>query len=288
MPCRSPQRREIQVARQRLDQALVARRLAPSRAKAQALIADGLVSVAGLIAPKAASMVDDGQGIHVMQREEQWVTRGGFKLAGALDDLGIDPSGRIALDAGCAHGGFSDVLLTRGVSHVYAVDVAYGQFDWTLRQDPRITLLERTNIRHLDAGIITQPVDLVVADLSFISLTKVLDGLLAPCAPDATLLPMVKPQFEVGKDRVGKGGVVRNPDDWKDALSQVITAANSRGCTLKGVVPSRTPGPSGNIEFFLHLQRMDTALAINATYIEDAITSAMTLAQGQGDIPTST
>ena len=263
------------MARQRLDQALVARKLAPSRAKAQAYIEAGYVHVNGLIAPKAASMVDDHQGITVTQPDTQWVTRGGLKLAGALDDLAIDPAGCIAMDAGCAHGGFTDVLLTRGAAHVYAIDVAYGQFDWRLRGDERVTLLERTNIRHLKPGDLPQLVDLVVADLSFISLTKVLDGLLSHCAPAATVLPMVKPQFEVGKARVGKGGVVRDPADWADALHHVLDAAQDRGWDVVNIVPSRTPGPSGNIEFFVQLtnipgHRTDVRLSCIAEAIDMA------------------
>lgn len=271
------------MARQRLDQALVSRKLAASRAKAQAMIEAGLVTVNGLISPKASSMVDDHQGITVTEPEDQWVTRGGFKLAGALDDLGVDPAGCIALDAGCAHGGFTDVLLTRGAAHVFAVDVAYGQFDWRLRTDDRVTLLERTNIRHLQPGDLSQPADLVVADLSFISLTKVLDGLLANCAPDATLMPMVKPQFEVGKERVGKGGVVRNPEDWADAIRTVTEAAVTRGCVPVKVVPSRTPGPSGNIEFFIHLQRGSNRTYVLLDLITDAIAQAEELVKTHGN-----
>ncbi|WP_336251166.1 TlyA family RNA methyltransferase [Stomatohabitans albus] len=269
------------MVRQRLDVALVQRKLAASRAKAQLLIDGGHVRVSGLISPKPSSMVDDSQRIHVEEPEQQWVTRGGRKLEGALADLHIDPTGLRILDAGCAHGGFTDVLLTRGASHVYAVDVAYGQFDWRLRTDDRVTVFERTNIRHLQPGDLPDTVDFVVADLSFISLTKVLDGLLAPCTPDAMLLPMVKPQFEVGKSRVGKGGVVRNPDDWADALGRVIEAAHTRNCDVVGVVPSRTPGPRGNIEFFVHLQRGRARTNVHLRYIEQAIEAAQELANGQ-------
>lgn len=271
------------MARQRLDQALVARHLAPSRAKAQALIGAGLVQVAGLIAPKSASMVDDTQGITVAQQEDQWVTRGGFKLAGALDDLGLDPAGLRALDAGCAHGGFTDVLLTRGAAHVVAVDVAYGQFDWRLRTDPRVTLLERTNIRHMQSGDLEDPVDLVVADLSFISLTKVLDGLLANCAPGATVLPMVKPQFEVGKEKVGKGGVVRDPGVWADALHLVLDASVAKGCSPVAIVPSRTPGPSGNIEFFIQLETKCERTDVRLSLVQEAIAAAERLVKVHGN-----
>lgn len=242
------------------------------------MIEAGHVNVAGLIAPKAASMVQDDQPITLNLPQDQWVTRGGFKLSGALDDFDLDVSGLAVLDAGCAHGGFTDVLLTREARRVIAVDVAYGQFDWALRTDPRVHLMERTNIRHLQPTDIPEPVDLVVADLSFISLTKVLDGLVNACAPQARLMPMVKPQFEVGKERVGKGGVVKDPHDWAAALTQVIDAAHARGCGLLGITPSRTPGPSGNIEFFVLLQRGHHTTLNENDVIEGAITEGQVVA----------
>lgn len=271
------------MGKQRLDQALVTRNLSPSRAKAQAVIDAGQVRVSGLIAPKASSLIDENQHIELILPEEQWVTRGGFKLAGALEDLHIDPTGLVALDAGCAHGGFTDVLLTRGAKRVIAVDVAYGQFDWGLRSDPRVHLMERTNIRHLQAGDLPEQVDLVVADLSFISLTKVLDGLLAACSAQATLLPMVKPQFEIGKGRVGKGGVVRDPADWAEALDTVIRAAQAKGCALKAIAPSRTPGPSGNIEYFVQFIRGSAPNTDPTPLIQSAIATALTLVPTHAD-----
>ncbi|MGI9016630.1 MAG: TlyA family RNA methyltransferase [Euzebya sp.] len=242
--------------RGRLDAELVRRQLAPSRTAAQAMILAGEIRVAGLVAPKAASQVTPEQAIQVDNAEPRFASRGGLKLSGALDDLGVDPAGLTALDAGAAHGGFSDVLLRRGADHVIAVDVAYGQFAWTLRTDPRVTLLERTNVRTLESSDLAGVVpSLIVADLSFISLAKVLPALAGLCGPEAVMLPMVKPQFEAGPGRVGKGGVVRDPQVWIQTMTAVTMAAADLGFQLLGAAPSQAPGPAGNIEFFLHLVR---------------------------------
>lgn len=240
--------------RVRLDTEMVRRKLASSRTAAQALITRGDVSVEGVAVAKPASLITAQQAIDVAVESPRFASRGGLKLDAALDDLGIDPTGRVALDAGAAHGGFSDVLLRRGVAHVVAVDVAYGQFAWRLRTDPRVTVLERFNVRRLTAADLGDHVpDLVVADLSFISLTTVLPALARSVSPTATLLPMVKPQFEAGPRNVGKGGVVRDPDIWHQTITKVIQIAADLGFVLRGVVPSQVPGPAGNIEFFLHL-----------------------------------
>jgi 23S rRNA (cytidine1920-2'-O)/16S rRNA (cytidine1409-2'-O)-methyltransferase len=247
--------------RARLDAELVRRDLAPSRTAAQALIAAGQVVVAGLAEPKPASQVTRDQAIAVTGEGERYASRGGLKLSGALEDLGVDPAGLVCLDAGAAHGGFTDVLLRAGAAHVIAVDVAYGQLAWTLRTDERVTALERTNVRHLGPADLAGRVPaLVVADLSFISLRKVLPALAAVAAPAAALLPMVKPQFEAGPGRVGRGGVVRDPSTWVRAMHDVAAAAADLGFALVGAAPSRAPGPAGNIEFFLHLQRGGSVL----------------------------
>ncbi len=242
--------------RARLDAELVRRELAPSRTAARALIDAGDVRVEGVAVPKPASQVAPDQAIEVVASGPRWASRGGLKLDGALEDLGVDVTGAVALDAGAAHGGFTDVLLHRGAAAVVAVDVAYGQLAWHLRTDPRVLLLERTNVRDLAPADLDGHVpDLVVADLSFISLAKVLDALTAVITPGAVLLPMVKPQFEAGRTRVGRGGVVRDPDVWADVLTAVAEAAQARGMRLLGAAPSRAPGPAGNVEFFLHLVR---------------------------------
>jgi 23S rRNA (cytidine1920-2'-O)/16S rRNA (cytidine1409-2'-O)-methyltransferase len=240
-------------ARARLDAELVRRGLASSRAQAQQLIADGRVTVAGSPAAKAAALVAPGDALAVRAGDDPgWASRGAHKLAGALDALGVAVEGRHCLDAGASTGGFTDVLLRRGAARVLAVDVGYGQLDWRLRTDPRVEVHERTNVRHLTAGDLP-PSDLVVADLSFISLRLVLPALRALATPDADLVLLVKPQFEAGPERVGKGGVVRDPAVWRAALEDVVAAAADLGLGLAGACVSPLPGPAGNVEFFVHL-----------------------------------
>lgn len=246
--------------RLRLDAELVRRGLAPSRERAARLIADGRVKVAGALATKPATGVTTDVAIVVREAPEgpDYVSRGAHKLVGALAafaPLGLDVAGRRCLDAGASTGGFTDVLLRAGAREVVAVDVGYGQLDWSLQQDPRVHVHDRTNVRTLSLDDIGAPVDVVVGDLSFISLVLVLDALLDVTAPDGDLALMVKPQFEVGKERVGKGGVVRDPALRAEAVLGVATAADARGWGAHGVTVSPLPGPSGNVEFFLWLRR---------------------------------
>jgi 23S rRNA (cytidine1920-2'-O)/16S rRNA (cytidine1409-2'-O)-methyltransferase len=243
-------------ARRRLDAELVRRGLAHSRTQARQLIEQGHVLVGGTTATKPATMVDPAAAVTVTEDTEQaYASRGGHKLAGALDRLGVAVANRHALDAGAAHGGFTDVLLRRGAARVVAVDVAYGQLDWRLRQDPRVVVLERTNVRLLQAQDVPGPEpDLVVADLSFISLSLVLPALRGAAIGHADFLLMVKPQFEAGRDAVGRGGVVRDPVAWSDAITSVVTTAQSLGLGLHDACVSPLPGPSGNIEFFVWLR----------------------------------
>ncbi len=241
--------------RARLDAELVRRGLARSREHAAELVAAGLVKVAGQTASKPATGVEAGTAVLVEDRaRDDYVSRGGHKLAGALDALGYDPAGRRALDAGASTGGFTDVLLRRGATSVVAVDVGYGQLAWSLQTDPRVTVLDRTNVRALDPADVGDSVDLVVADLSFIPLGLVLSALLACCRPGADLLPMVKPQFEVGRERLPAGGVVRDPVLRADAVRRVANQAADLGLGVRGVTASPLPGPNGNVEFFLWLQ----------------------------------
>lgn len=213
------------------------------------------MTVDGAPAGKPATLVAPDQTVRVQGPARTWASRGGYKLAGALDALGVDPTGRRCLDAGAAHGGFTDVLLQRGARHVIAVDVGYGQLDWRLRSDPRVTVRDRTNVRHLAPGALgLEPIELVVADLSFIALRLVVGPLVALVAAQAEHLYMVKPQFESGREHVGKGGVVRAPSAWRAALEQVIAAARAEGLGLVDATPSPLLGPSGNVEFFLHLR----------------------------------
>jgi len=245
------------VARRRLDAELVHRGLARSREQAQALVEDGRVQLAGVVATKSATQVDPTASIVVRAGDDgpDYVSRGAHKLVGALDAFEVDVAGRRALDAGASTGGFSDVLLRRGVDAVVAVDVGYGQLAWPVRSDPRVVVLERTNVRDLVPAVLPFTPDLVVADLSFISLTLVLPALVGVVTADADLVLMVKPQFEVGKGQVGAGGVVREPALRSDAVRRIAAAAWDLGLGVAGVVASPLPGPSGNVEYFLHLRR---------------------------------
>jgi 23S rRNA (cytidine1920-2'-O)/16S rRNA (cytidine1409-2'-O)-methyltransferase len=246
----------VAATRARLDAELVRRKLARSRGQAAELIADGHVTVNGMPASKAATMVDRDAPVVVRADDEPgWASRGAKKLLGALeafDDVTVD--GTRCLDAGASTGGFTDVLLHRGAAQVVAVDVGYGQLDWRLRSDDRVVVHDRTNVRALEPDAIGGPVDLTVADLSFISLRTVLPALAACTAPGGALLPMVKPQFEVGRARLGSGGVVRDPGLRREALTDVAVAAESIGLRVAGAVASPLPGPSGNVEYFLHLR----------------------------------
>ena len=241
--------------RARLDAELVRRGLARSREQAGELIAAGRVAVAGQRAAKSATQVARDAPITVKDTGDRgYVSRGGHKLAGALAAFGdLAVAGRNALDAGASTGGFTDVLLRAGAAHVVAADVGYGQLAWSLRTDPRVTVMDRVNVRAL--GPVTPVPDLVVADLSFISLTLVLPALVAAAAPEADFVLQVKPQFEVGKGRVGAGGVVRDTLDRSASIEKVAGAAAELGLGVRGITASPLPGPAGNVEYFLWLRR---------------------------------
>jgi 23S rRNA (cytidine1920-2'-O)/16S rRNA (cytidine1409-2'-O)-methyltransferase len=243
----------------RLDAELVRRGLARSRQHADELVAAGRVSVAGSTATKPATQVDPGAAILVRDdgSDPGYASRGGHKLAGALDvfqTAGLAVAGRDCLDAGASTGGFTDVLLRRGAARVTAVDVGYGQLVWALRQNPRVTVLDRTNVRDLLPDQLGYRPGLVVGDLSFISLRLVLAALRACADPAADLVLMVKPQFEVGRERLGPGGVVRDPQLRALAVREVAGAAGGLGLGVAGVTASPLPGPSGNVEYFLWLR----------------------------------
>ncbi|MEU4789439.1 TlyA family RNA methyltransferase [Micromonospora tulbaghiae] len=245
--------------RTRLDAELVRRGLARSREQAAALVEAGRVQLRGVRARKPAAMVDPADPLLVTGEDpaQEYVSRGGHKLAGALAAFapgGLTVTGRRCLDAGASTGGFTDVLLRGGAAEVVAVDVGYGQLAWSLRTDERVRVFERTNVRTLTPEAIGGPVDLTVADLSFISLRLVLPALAACTGPGGDLALMVKPQFEVGKERVGAGGVVRDPALRAEAVLDVATAAAGLGLGLAGVAASPLPGPSGNVEFFVWLR----------------------------------
>ena len=256
--------------RTRLDAELVRRGLARSREHAVDLIESRSILVRGIPASKPATQVDAETSITLAGARSDYVSRGGHKLAGALDafpEILVD--GKVALDAGASTGGFTDVLRKRGASKVIAVDVGYGQLAWELRQDPRVEIHDRTNVRNLSREIIQDSVDIVVADLSFISLTLVIPALTAVSKPDADFLIMVKPQFEVGREKLGAGGVVRDPQLRKNAVLEVAKSAHEMGLGTLGVVASPLPGPSGNVEYFLWLRR--GAAMISDSAIDEAI-----------------
>ena len=241
------------MAKRRLDTLLAERGLYESRSRAAAAVIAGDVRVAGRPATKPGELVADEADVAVAEAPP-YVSRGGVKLANALDELGLDPAGRRALDVGASTGGFTDVLLQRGAESVIALDVAYGELHWRLRSDDRVVVIERKNARSLERGELPYEPDLIVADVSFISLEKVLPAVVAAAAPRFDLLAMVKPQFEVGRERVGKGGVVRSPEDRRAALVAVGEFARSElGLAVRGYAASGLPGPAGNRESFVWL-----------------------------------
>lgn len=254
----------------RLDAELVRRELARSRDHAADLIESRSVLVNGIPATKPATQVDAETSIVIDGNRDDFVSRGGHKLSGALDAFSeVIIEGKRCLDAGASTGGFTDVLLRRGAAHVVAVDVGYGQLAWGLQQDPRVTVLDRTNIRHLTGEQVGEPVDVIVADLSFISLSLVLPALAAVSKPSADFVVMVKPQFEVGRENLGAGGVVRDPELRKAAVLDVAQAAYDVGLGTMGITASPLPGPSGNVEYFLWLKR--GAPEISPADLDDAI-----------------
>ena len=243
----------------RLDKLLVDRALVPSRERARALILAGKVVVGEHAVDKAGAQVAEDAPVRLKGEDIPFVSRGGLKLEKGLDHFAVDPAGRVAIDVGASTGGFTDCLLQRGATKVFAVDVGYGQLAWSLREDPRVVNLERTNIRELTAERLGERPGLAVIDASFISLDKVLPPTLALLAPGAEILALIKPQFEVGKGQVGKGGVVRDAEQHAAVVERIRTLAESLGCLILGVTESPILGPKGNREFLIHLRRKDEA-----------------------------
>ena len=262
----------------RIDSELVRRKLVRSRSHAQELIAQRRVLLDGEVFEKPARQMEPAQALVITQGDDpDYVSRGAFKLAGALDALGERGplvQGRRCMDAGASTGGFTDVLLRRGAQSVVAVDVGYGQLAWRLQSDSRVEVMDRTNVRLLQAGDILPPPQLVVGDLSFISLTLVLPALVNVADESADFLLMVKPQFEIGKDRLGSGGVVRNLDHHHETIAKVIDCACSLGLGIVAVEASPLPGPSGNVEYFVYM-RANHPEALEASQIPGAIDRAV-------------
>ena len=257
------------MTRRRLDAELVRRGLARTRTEAQDAVRNGLVVVGGRPASKPSTLVRADEALQLAGPPRRFVSRGGDKLDAALERFGMDVAGRDALDAGASTGGFSDCLLQRGAARVVAVDVGYGQLAWDLRRDPRVTLLERTNVRDLVPSVLPFIPQVVVADLSFISLRLVLPALAGASMQGADLVLLVKPQFEAGPKDVGARGVVRDPRVWRRALEQVAAACEASGATPVQAMASPLLGPAGNVEFFIHAVKGGAAGAPDLAYAID-------------------
>jgi 23S rRNA (cytidine1920-2'-O)/16S rRNA (cytidine1409-2'-O)-methyltransferase len=242
-------------AKRRIDQLLVERGLAESRARAQALVMAGLVFVRETRVDKPGQQVPADAAVEVRGRDHPWVGRGGVKLAHAIEHFGLDPKGAVAMDIGSSTGGFTEVLLAHGAAHVFAVDVGTNQLAWKLRQDPRVTVLEQTNARALTSQQIDRPCDWVVCDASFIGLTKVLEMPLILAEPRCTLVALIKPQFEVGREEVGKGGIVRDPALHARVCGEVRDWLESGGWRIEGIAESPITGTEGNVEFLVAARR---------------------------------
>lgn len=258
------------MARDRLDKILVDRGLAPTRARAQSLILAGKVTVGGEVVTKAGQAVHDDAEVALREDDHPYVSRGALKLVKGLDTFAIDPAGKVALDIGASTGGFTDVLLRRGAARVYAIDVGYGQLAWQLRQDPRVVVLERQNVRAMELALVPEPCDLAVIDVSFISLTLVLPRVAELLQPPASkpIVALVKPQFEVGREQVGKGGVVRDEAARRGAIDKVATWASAHGFEIGGdAVASPITGPAGNVEYLLLLRTLAVALALGLALV---------------------
>ncbi|HEY3919941.1 MAG TPA: TlyA family RNA methyltransferase [Stellaceae bacterium] len=249
------ERRRVASDKKRLDVLLVERGLAETRAKAQALILAGTVWSGDRKLDKAGVAVPEDAPLELRGRDHPWVSRGGIKLAHALEHFAIDVIGAVALDIGASTGGFTDVLLNKGAARVYAVDVGHGQLAWKLRQDSRVVVLERLNARYLTAEQVRAPPDVVVCDASFIGLETVLPAALALAKPRAELVALIKPQFEVGAGRVGKGGVVRDPTLHREVCERISAWLGERGWAVVGIVESPIRGPEGNTEFLIYARQ---------------------------------
>jgi 23S rRNA (cytidine1920-2'-O)/16S rRNA (cytidine1409-2'-O)-methyltransferase len=247
------------MGKSRADQLLVDRGLAESRSRAQALILAGLVYAGEQKVAKAGQPLADDTALEVRGKDHPWVSRGGIKLAHGLDHFGWDVTGAVALDVGSSTGGFTDVLLQRGAAKVFAVDVGTNQLAWKLRQDPRVVVHEQTNARYLTGEIITEPVDIIVCDASFIALAKVLDTALGFAKPGGRLLALIKPQFEAERQEIGKGGVVRDPAVHERVCAAVAGWLSDRGWRVLGTTQSPITGPEGNVEFLIGAENVPPA-----------------------------
>lgn len=236
----------------RLDRLLIERGMVESREKAQAIIIAGNVLVNDQKIEKAGALVPEGAELRILGETLRYVSRGGLKLEAALREFNINVEGMVALDIGASTGGFTDCLLQHGASRVYALDVGYGQMAWKLRQDPRVVVIERTNVRDMDPAIIPEAVDIIVIDVSFISLEKVIPHVIKFLKPSSSLVALIKPQFEVGKEHVGKGGIVRDDEARNAAVQRIADFIRAQGLEVQGLIPSPITGQDGNVEFLIY------------------------------------
>jgi len=236
----------------RIDRLLVDRCLVESRERGHALILAGQILVNGQKQDKAGALVPDDAEIRILGEVLPYVSRGGLKLAAALKEFGLSADGKVALDVGASTGGFTDCLLQHGAKKVYAVDVGYGQMAWKIRQDPRVVTIERVNIRAIEPSLVPEPIDMAVIDVSFISLEKVIPSILQFLRPGAELVALIKPQFEVGREQVGKGGIVRDEIARTAAVERVTAFIHAQSFDVKGVIPSPITGQDGNVEYLIH------------------------------------
>jgi 23S rRNA (cytidine1920-2'-O)/16S rRNA (cytidine1409-2'-O)-methyltransferase len=254
-----PRQENKKINKMRLDRLLAARGLAESREKAQAMIFAGQVLVNSQKIDKAGALVPDDAEIRILGEMLRYVSRGGLKLEKALHEFQVSVEGRVVLDIGASTGGFTDCLLQHGCAKVYAVDVGYGQLAWKLRQDPRVVVIERTNIRTLGPQLVPEPADIAVVDVSFISLEKVIPAVLKLLKTNSEIIALIKPQFEAGKESVGKGGIVRDQPARIAAVEKVSECIRRLGLDIRGVIPSPITGQDGNVEFLIHAVRRGQA-----------------------------
>jgi len=262
--------------KERLDVLLVNKGLSVSRERAKATIMAGLVLVAGQKIDKAGTLVAEDATLQIIGDSIGYVSRGGLKLAKALEAFNIDLTGKVMADIGASTGGFTDCALQRGASKVFAIDVGYGQLAWSLRTDPRVINMERTNIRNVTLEQIGQPVDFATIDVAFISLQKVFPSLATLLASHSKVIALIKPQFEAGREKVGKKGVVKDPAVHKEVIENVLSAAHTNGLIPIGLTYSPIKGPEGNIEYLVYLSREGQELAISHAVIEAVVSEAHT------------
>lgn len=269
------------MAKVRLDNLVYSRGLADSREKARAMIIAGEVAMAGEPILKPGTQVDESAELTIELRRLKYVSRGGYKLEGAIKEFGLDFNGKVVLDVGASTGGYSDCALQNGAARIFALDVGYGQLDWTLRNDPRVVVLERTNIRYFDPAQLEGPVDIITMDVSFISTRLIFPVLADMLKDDGEVVSLIKPQFEAGKDKVGKHGVVRDPKVHLDVLRQCIESAAQAGLGLTAVTFSPIKGPKGNIEYFVYLKKGPAVCDATAARIEETVRRAQSTLGGK-------